>query len=107
MIHFVYAREEENERERESDLRHVTSLVWAPHRREKRVGARVHLDHQGNRHRPGLGFFFVLFFYKYFPSHTHSTLRFSQVDGQKITLRTKKKNSETEILLPPIDFRGP
>ena len=94
MIHFVYAREEENERERESDLRHVTSLVWAPHRREKEVGARVHLDHQGNRHRPGLGFFFCFVFLQIFPfTHTQHIKVFPSRRTKNYFENKKKKNS--------------
>ena len=105
MIHFVYAREEENERERESDLRHVTSLVWAPHRREKRVGARVHLDHQGNRHRPGLGFFFCFVFLQIFPfTHTQHIKVFPSRRTKNYFENKKKKTLKLKFFFHPSIF---
>ena len=98
-------REKKKTRERESDLRHVTSLVWAPHRREKEVGARVHLDHQGNRHRPGLGFFFCFVFLQIFPfTHTQHIKVFPSRRTKNYFENKKKKTLKLKFFFHPSIF---
>ena len=85
-------RERRRKRERERAIYDMLRLLSGPLIAERKRWARVCTwIIKETAIGQGWAFFFVLFFYKYFPSHTHSTLRFSQVDGQKITLRTKKK----------------
>ena len=85
-------RERRRKRERERAIYDMLRLLSGPLIAERKGWARVYTwIIKETAIGQGWAFFFVLFFYKYFPSHTHSTLRFSQVDGQKITLRTKKK----------------